>query len=74
MKRTIEPRLLREAEAAEFLGMSTRYLRKARYTPSEGTPGPPFVKLGKSIRYDREDLVEWIQAHKMNRPVDYGRG
>lgn len=28
--------------------------------------GPPYVKCGRSIRYIRRDLFEWLQAHRVS--------
>lgn len=60
-------RLLTEVETSRYIGMSRVYLRRAR---SEGnrdgrTPAPPYVRIGRSIRYDLLDLDSWIQAHKV---------
>jgi hypothetical protein len=27
--------------------------------------GPPFIKCGRSIYYDRRDVEDWFAAHKM---------
>lgn len=46
--------LLNEYEAAEMLGMSVHWIRKARY---EGF-GPRVTRVGKTaVRYDRDDLL-----------------
>jgi len=26
--------------------------------------GLPFIKIGKTLRFDREDVVDWIETHK----------
>ena len=59
-------RFLKESEAAEFIGMSRQFLRKSRMngTLRAHTPGPPYVKLGRSVRYDLSDLERWLEAHK----------
>lgn len=59
-------RCLTEKEASQYLGMSISYLQKDR---SEGkikkrTPGPKFLKIGKSVRYLKEELDQWLEAHK----------
>jgi predicted DNA-binding transcriptional regulator AlpA len=52
--------LLNEAELASRLKISRSLARKWR----RNKEGPPFVKLGKSVRYAAEDLAEWVQKHK----------
>ena len=57
---------LNDAECAEYIGMSTSWLRRSR---CEGNPvSPPFLKIGKSVRYDIADLDQWLRA----RRVDFG--
>lgn len=48
-------------EAADFLGVSTSYLNKLRCLSSDG---PQFVKLGKAIRYELDDLRAWAESSK----------
>jgi hypothetical protein len=50
--------LLNEAEAARFLNISPRTLQAWR---SRGF-GPPFVRIGRAIRYRRCDLEQWASA------------
>lgn len=52
--------LLNEKEAARFLSMSYRTLQSWR---SAGE-GPPYLKLGRSIRYRRGDLIAWVDASR----------
>ena len=54
--------LLNEKEAARFLSMSYRTLQSLR---SAGE-GPPYLKLGRSIRYRRSDLMSWIEKSQRN--------
>lgn len=57
---------LTEAEAAEYIGMSTHYLEKARQhgAPGNRTPGPRFVRIGRSMRYLIDDLDAWLESHR----------
>ena len=48
--------LLTQREAALALRLSTRSLERMRVSGL----GPKFVKAGRSIRYQREALEEWI--------------
>jgi predicted DNA-binding transcriptional regulator AlpA len=59
-------RALKEPEAAQYLSMSTSFLRQARMDGirENRTPGPAFVKIGRAVRYLREDLDAWLQAYR----------
>jgi predicted DNA-binding transcriptional regulator AlpA len=48
--------LLNEKEAARLLSMSYRTLQSWRSTGE----GPTYLKLGRSIRYRKGDLLKWI--------------
>ena len=60
-------KLLTEKETCKYLACSRSYLASSR---SQGdlpgrTPGPKFVRLGKSgVRYDVADLDAWIDANR----------
>jgi predicted DNA-binding transcriptional regulator AlpA len=64
-------RLLRDEEAAEMIGMSAAFLRKARCVGILGnaTPPPPHVQIGRAVRYRREDLDRWIAERTRNRSM-----
>jgi hypothetical protein len=52
---------LNERDAAEYIGTSTSYLRHSRVRGStKCTDAPPFVRIGKAIRYLPEDLDSWL--------------
>jgi predicted DNA-binding transcriptional regulator AlpA len=53
---SIELLLLKPAEAARALGISPRTLW--------GLADLPRVRIGRSVRYDVEDLRKWIAARK----------
>ncbi|MGZ3697298.1 MAG: DNA-binding protein [Bdellovibrionota bacterium] len=59
--------VLRESEAAIYIGMSRSFLRQSRMNgPREKrTPAPPFIKVGRAIRYLRADLDAWLQAYRV---------
>jgi predicted DNA-binding transcriptional regulator AlpA len=48
-------RLLKEREAASALNLSIRTLRNWRVLGR----GPPFLKLGRAVRYRRSDIEVW---------------
>jgi len=53
-------------EAAAYLRMSRQFLECARYR-GDGS-GPPYLKVGKSVRYRRSALDVWMSAH--DHPAD----
>jgi predicted DNA-binding transcriptional regulator AlpA len=52
--------LLREQEAAEALGKSRFALREWR---SRGY-GPPVTKVGRTIRYSKSALLDWLKSQE----------
>ncbi len=59
---TFSPRAISEIEAAKYIGMSRSFLAQARMDGNRDkrTPAPPFIKIGRSVRYLREDLDAWL--------------
>lgn len=59
-----EKRALTEIEASEYIGMSRSYLRQSRMDGQIGKrkPAPPFIKIGRTIRYLKEDLDDWLNS------------
>ncbi len=62
-------RALSTSEAADYIGMSRIFLAQDRMNgPRKGrTPGPPFVKIQRTIRYLIEDLDAWLEQHRVKR-------
>lgn len=60
---------LTEVEAAQYIGMSRSYLRQDRMNGvrDNRTPGPPWVKIGRLIRYLVEELDAWLNQHRVTR-------
>lgn len=54
--------VLTEIEAAEYVGMSRSFLRHGRIDGNREnrTPAPKFIKIGRSIRYMRQDLDDYL--------------
>ncbi|MBN9411600.1 MAG: helix-turn-helix domain-containing protein [Burkholderiales bacterium] len=54
--------MLDERAAAAYIGVSTSSLRKGRMTGArEGyMQPPPYVKLGRSVRYLQSDLDQYL--------------
>lgn len=57
-------RALSEIEASQYISMSRSFLRQARMEGNRvsRTPAPPFIKIGRSVRYLREDLDNWLDS------------
>jgi len=55
-------RVLTDKEAAYYIGMSQSWLRQARCQGRKDAP--PFIKIGRSVRYLVEDLDSWLQQHR----------
>ena len=53
-------RLLTPKEAATFLRLSLSWLAKARMRGD----GPPYVKLGRAIRYREGGLMQWLRLRQ----------
>ncbi|MGJ8694528.1 MAG: helix-turn-helix transcriptional regulator [Thalassotalea sp.] len=55
-------RALTEQETAEYIGMSRSFLRQSRMEGNRDNraPAPPFIKIGRSVRYLIEDLDNWL--------------
>ncbi len=64
MSTVLQPRLLSEKEASLYICMSRSYLRQARMDGNRDnrTPAPPFIKIGRAVRYDKADLDNWLNS------------
>jgi predicted DNA-binding transcriptional regulator AlpA len=52
--------LLTPKEAAQVLKVSESWLAKARMRGD----GPPFIKIGRSIRYSEAALIQWMKSQQ----------
>jgi predicted DNA-binding transcriptional regulator AlpA len=52
-------RLLTARDAADLLRLSPSWLAKSRMRGD----GPPYVKLGRSVRYGEGALHQWMKSH-----------
>lgn len=61
--------ILTENEAAKYIGMSQSFLNADRSNGhrKNRTKGPVFLKLGRSIRYRKTDLDEWLKINRVVR-------
>jgi len=54
------PTFLTQHELAELLRLPERTLEDWRLTHS----GPPYLKLGRHVRYDVQDVLAWVTEHR----------
>ena len=59
-------RAVNDREAAAYIGMSVSFLRKSRMEGDRQnrTPGPPFLKIGRSVRYLTDVLDMWLEQNR----------
>ncbi|EIO5099436.1 helix-turn-helix transcriptional regulator [Vibrio parahaemolyticus] len=62
---TLDKRVYTEQETALYIGMSRSFLRQARMEGQRKnrTAAPPFIKIGRAVRYLKEDLDQWLDSH-----------
>jgi predicted DNA-binding transcriptional regulator AlpA len=59
-------RALSEIEASQYISMSRSFLRQSRMDGNRDkrTPAPPFIKIGRAVRYLRDDLDNWLDQFR----------
>lgn len=57
--------MLNEIEVSKLLGVEVTWLRRKRLVGD----GPPFIKMGKYVRYRQSDLDEWIDEQRRTNTV-----
>ena len=59
-------RALSEKDASQYIGMSRSFLRQGRMNGDREnrTPTPPYLKIGRSVRYLKEDLDTWLEQFR----------
>lgn len=63
--------LLTETEAADLICYSPRALQNWRLRGG----GPPYIKVSaRSIRYQRRDVLNWIDERRRKHSADQGFG
>jgi predicted DNA-binding transcriptional regulator AlpA len=62
-------RCFTEQEAALYLAISRSFLRQDRMNGirANSTPGPQYIRMGRTIRYLQEDLDRWLEEHRVHR-------
>ena len=63
--------ILTEIEAAKYIGMSRGFLAQDRMNGhrKNRTPGPPFIRIGRTIRYLQDDLEQWLRQHRIVQKI-----
>ena len=56
-------RLLPQKDVAQMIGLSESWLERKRWAGG----GIAYRKLGRSVRYDERDVIEWIETHGLRR-------
>jgi predicted site-specific integrase-resolvase len=54
--------LMTEVQTCELLSVSTRTLQAWRLRGN----GPVFVKIGRSVRYKRRDIANWVRDNTLS--------
>lgn len=69
----MEKRSFKEKEAAEYIGMSCAFLRQDRMNGirKNRTRGPKPIKIGRSVRYLKEELDAWLDAFYHHDVTDF---
>lgn len=60
MKRHSDDRLLDRSEVEQRFGIPKRFLE----TAVQRNDGPPFVRIGRLVRYRVEDIRTWIESRR----------
>ena len=57
-----ENQVVNEIQASEILGRAVQTLRNDRHLRQ----GPPYFRLGRSIRYSVGDLMDYLDKHRID--------
>jgi len=60
--------MLCEVDAAAYIGMSRSWLSKQRMRAASDQPA--YLKIGKAIRYRRDDLDRWLESRRHGPAAD----
>lgn len=62
----VAKRVYTEQETSTYIGMSRSFLRQSRMEGhrQNRTEAPPFIKIGRVVRYFKEDLDQWLDSHR----------
>lgn len=72
MNDSVKKRYLSNEEAAIYIGFKPSTLRLSRHTGTlAGVDTPEYLKIGKVVRYDVQDLDQWLsQFRKYKNTAD----
>jgi predicted DNA-binding transcriptional regulator AlpA len=56
-----EAQFLKDLEVHKLTGLGLSTLRNYRHLRK----GPPYVKVGRAVRYERNDVIAWLNAQKI---------
>jgi len=62
MKNDQIPRVVDEHDAARIIGKKVQTMRNLRCQRK----GPPYLKMGSSVRYLVPDLLSYLQKHRID--------
>ena len=64
----MEKKVFKEVEAADYICMSRSFLSQDRSygTLANRTPGPKYIRIGRAIRYLKDDLDFWLDQHRIS--------
>lgn len=66
----MEPsRLWTTIEVAEYLAVPVATVHRWHYLGE----GPPAAKIGRHLRFDRQDLMRWVEKQKTDRSEANGQ-
>lgn len=71
-----DKRVLTEQETSHYIGMSRSFLRQSRMEGlrKNRTQAPPFIKIGRAVRYFKEDLDLWLDSHRKMHQLPHEGG
>ena len=58
-------RIVDEKEASKVLERKVQTLRNDRHLRK----GPPYIKIGRSVRYRLKDLLEYLDKHRIDPEI-----
>jgi hypothetical protein len=62
MSQDLNVKVVNETQAAEILGRAVQTLRNDRHL----CQGPPYIKIGRSVRYQIRDLLNYLENHRID--------
>lgn len=60
--------LLSSTQVAEMLGIKNKTLEQYRHHQRHDLM-PPFIRIGRTVRYERETVIAWLKANVVGAPL-----